>query len=128
MSKFTSDEEPLGRYDKSGKYFTLHESISYDVGHEGSGETIYIPVGFVTDFASIPRTVQLLIPKHTGRRAAILHDYLYRTKGLQGRYSRAKSDLIFFEALGVLGINTATRTAMYLGVRVGGWLPWLRGK
>lgn len=128
MSKFTSDIEPLGRYDKSGKWFILSEPVVYDVGYKGSEETIVVPIGFVTDFASIPRTIQLLIPNYIGRRAAILHDYLYKTNGLNGKYSRQRADQIFLEALNVLEVNFFTRSLMYSGVRIGGWLPWRKHK
>lgn len=38
-----------------------------------------IPAGFITDFASVPKPLQILISK-TGKhgKAAVLHDYLYR--------------------------------------------------
>ena len=46
----------------------------------GNGDVIYVPAEFVTDFASVPWLFRRLFPPATGkyRRAAALHDYIYR--------------------------------------------------
>lgn len=80
---------------------------------------ITVPCGFVTDFASTPRFMWRLIPP-TGRytRAAVIHDLLYRTKGLA---TRAQADAVLYEAMKFpCGVGFVTRWAVYLGVRVGG--------
>lgn len=103
----------------------LLQSFSYDVGEEGSGETICVPAGFITDFASIPRLFWRLEPP-LGRagKAAVVHDYLYKTKGLDGKYTRARCDAIFREAMGVSGIPWLKRQAMWAAVRAGGGGGW----
>lgn len=126
MSRFTQDENPLGRFLSNGCDFRLHEPLPYELGKEGSGVWIVAPRWFVTDWASIPRALQWLIPKDRGRRAAVIHDWLYATRGLRGQYSRAECDAIFLEAMEVIGVHPVTRRAMWLGVRAGGWLPWMR--
>lgn len=86
-----------------------------------AGEHIEIPVGFFTDLASIPRIFHSIIPvngKH--RLPAILHDYLY---AIQDR-ERSEADALFLEAAEACGVRWTQRQAMYLAVRVGGWLPW----
>jgi hypothetical protein len=127
MSKFTEEDEPTGKFLRDGVRFQLLTPVIYHVGSEGSSEIINVPIGTITDFASIPRLVQVLIPKDIGRRAAIVHDYLYQELGL-GIYSRSDCDRIFLEALGVLNVNWITRSTLYTGVRIGGWYPWWKLK
>lgn len=124
MSRFTDPLEPLGRYLPGGKLFRLEEQLVYEIGHEGSGRCVVVPRGFVTDFASIPRLSQVLIPKDVGRRAAIVHDWLYATKGLKGAFTRKRCDEIFLEAMEVLQVPALVRWTMYLAVRAGGWVVW----
>jgi hypothetical protein len=57
-------------------------------------------------------------------KAAVVHDYLYATRGLGGRYSRAQSDGIFREALGALGVPLWKRTLLWAAVRLGGAGGW----
>lgn len=60
--------------------------------------TITVPVGFVTDFASVPRLpLTYLIAGNTGHWAATVHDLLYRW----GVVSRKDADIVFKEALNV---------------------------
>ncbi len=84
---------------------------------------VTVPAGFETDFASVPRVLWNIIPP-LGQHglAAVLHDYLYAT----GISSRAEADAIFLESMRQLGVRFTRRYAMYLGVRLGGWLPWRR--
>lgn len=123
MSTFTNPD-PKGRYLPDGHRFQLDEELTYAVGAEFSRELITVPAGFITDFASVPRPIQLFLPKSIGRRAAILHDYLYHTKGEAGRYTRREADQIFLEALKVLRVPWLQRFPLYWGVRLGGWVPW----
>lgn len=124
MSRFTQHENPLGRFLQNGRDFRLHEPVPYEVGEEGSGEWVIAPRWFVTDWATVPRLLLWLIPDHRARRPAAIHDWLYATRGLCGRYTRRECDDIFLEAMQVIGLNPVTRYAMWLGVRLGGWVPW----
>lgn len=76
MSVFTENliVSPL----PDGNTWVLRRKFSYDVGQEGSGETIAVPAGFITDFASVPRPLWAVFPKW-GKygNAAVIHDYLY---------------------------------------------------
>lgn len=88
-----------------------------------AGEKITVPAGFDTDLASIPQILQAAIPvndKH--RAAAVLHDYLYTVRDRP----RAQADALFLEAMKLSDVRFTQRWAMYLAVRVGGWLPWSR--
>jgi len=112
MSSFTT---PLrGEYNDVMTLFTLTEPFEfYDV----AGKTYSVPVGFTTDFASIPKWLRWLIPP-TGLygKAAVLHDWLYRT----GIVSRRRADFIFLRAMRVLGVPKWKRRAMYRAVRAFG--------
>jgi hypothetical protein len=128
MSNFTGPD-PVGHFLDNGKDFELHEPLEFFFSkQEGIGESIIVEKGFITDFASIPDLIQPLIPQYRGRRAAIIHDKLYSTKGMNGKFTRKECDQIFYNALTVLNVDYPTRSALYLGVRVGGWYPWHFGK
>lgn len=89
-----------------------------DPPHQGQWR-INIPAGFETDFASVPQLLWNLLPP-TGRytRAAVVHDFLYRTPGL---CTRAQADAVLYEAMKFpCHVGFFTRWTIYLGVRVGG--------
>lgn len=87
------------------------------------GEKITVPKGFTTDFASVPRVpVIYLLYANRGRRAAAVHDFLYRT----GAFDRATCDAIFREALIADGESFAIAWAMWSGVRIGGIFKYKR--
>jgi Protein of unknown function (DUF1353) len=128
MSNFTSPD-PLGRYLENGVDFQLYEPLEFFYSkQEGVGESIIVEKEFITDFASIPAFIQPIIPQCKGRRAAIIHDKLYKTKGLNGKFTRKQCDQIFYNALTVLKVEYRIKVALYLGVRIGGWIPWHFGK
>ncbi|MFN4297608.1 MAG: DUF1353 domain-containing protein [Brevundimonas sp.] len=80
-----------------------------------TGRWIWVPAGYVTDFASIPRVGRWLIPPF-GRHAiaAVVHDWLYSV-GEPGQ--RDAADDIFNEALTELGVDPARRGVMHAAVR-----------
>ena len=141
MSGFTRDPLQLVLIDnadgrasiKAGRCtWRLAAPISYDVGAKDSGETITVPAGATTDFASVPRFAWSIIPPDgPWLKAAVIHDWLYRTRGtcaLGGEvyrtrpapYTRAEADRIFKEAMEVLGVPAWKRAVIYAAVRVGG--------
>ena len=80
---------------------------------------ISVPVGFVTDFASIPRPLwNVFSPTGTYGKAAVIHDTIYRTATLP--VTRAGADAIFLEAMTALSVNWVTRNILYRGVRIFG--------
>lgn len=85
--------------------------------YENADGSYIVPEGAETDFASIPRGLwNILPPMGEHNRAAVLHDFLYRT----GAVPRAKADAIFLEAMKSLGVPSWKQQVMYWGVRVGG--------
>lgn len=87
----------------------------------GNNTVATVPVGFVTDFASVPRLFwRLLPPVGNYDEAAVLHDYLYVTQV----YTRLLSDQIFKAGMIELKVKKWKRNIMYRAVRMGGWMPW----
>ncbi len=84
---------------------------------------IIVPAGFTTDGASIPRIVWTIIGSPwSGRyaRASVVHDYLYQTM----QFTRYQTDLIFYQAMGILGVPRWKRSLMHFSVRSVAWLCW----
>lgn len=104
-----------------GRVWELIEAFSYK--SDQFDRVIDIPAGFMTDFASIPRVFWRILPP-TGQygKAAVVHDWLYRT----GAVTRAQADAIFLE--GMLDLNVPNRTAqtMYWAVRLFGGRAYAR--
>ncbi len=116
MSSFT---KPLIVEKIGPNKWRLHAPFEYRI--EGSTTLIEVPVGFVTDFASIPKAFWSILPP-AGRyaAAAVIHDYLYKNH----RYTRKRSDQIFLGAMKVLGVNWIVRRIMYQAVRWFGSNSW----
>lgn len=98
-----------------GVTWELYEDFIYITNIELPwGFIIKIPKGFITDFASIPKIFWPLLPRwHKYGPAAIVHDYLYHTKSID----RKTADLIFKEAMKVLGVRKWRYTVIYYAVR-----------
>lgn len=110
----------LSRFVEPVYYLIAPISWRPNKGQE-SLKPVDVPVGFVTDFASIPRPFwTLLPPEGEYAYAAILHDFIYWT---QDR-SRKEADTVFRLAMEDFGINTATISTIYRAVRLGGEASW----
>ena len=79
---------------------------------------VTVPAGTTTDFASIPRIFWPIFPPDGRRymRAAIVHDYLYRT----GKVPRALADQMFLMLMTQDGVPWWKRNLMYWAVRIFG--------
>ena len=82
-------------------------------------ELIVPKKGFETDLASIPKWIPrwLFDPNGRHRAAAVVHDYLVRLED----FDRKLADLIFLEAMELLGVKKWRRQLMYMAVRIGAW-------
>lgn len=88
-----------------------------------AGDIITVPCGFITDFGSVPRFFMMFaLFGDVGHEAATVHDYLCRRKML----ARSVADKIYREALIEMGVPAWRWRAMYVGVRVGAVLAWLK--
>jgi len=84
-------------------------------------QPVRVPIGFVTDFASIPRAFwSLLRPDGTYSYAAVIHDFLYWEQYL----SREASDAIFKLCMEDFKIDATVVSAVHAGVRLGGGSAW----
>ena len=84
---------------------------------------VKVPIGFVTDGASIPRLVWVLIGSPWGgkyAKAAVVHDYGYYTQV----QPRRMVDKQFIDGMTILGVSYWKKRVMYRAVRMGGWICW----
>ena len=116
MGQF-ADNPPLTPM-MDGRRWTLCRSLLYATN---DGDIIKVPAGFVTDLASVPRIFwNILPPFGVYDRAAVLHDWLYRNH----IGARSTCDWILLEAMAELGTPLWARWAIYLNVRLFGWVAW----
>ena len=105
---------------KDGRW-EVSVGFTYYVGKENSKDRIFVPTGFKTDFASVPRLFwNILPPDGQYTQASVLHDFLYSKKNRK----RKECDLIFLEAMKILGVSWWKRKVMYRSVRLSGFIPW----
>ena len=119
MSRFT---EPLVVTPLTdGKTWITLSDFGYEIGTEGSGNIIHVPIGTYTDFASIPRLLWAIFPRW-GKygNAAVIHDWLYWDQARR----RREADKIFLEGMEVLEVPDWKRHTIYLAVRWFGWFAW----
>lgn len=117
---------------KPGWFMTDLLTKTVDDGHEQLvvplvfassvlGREVSVPPGFVTDLASVPRLPFVyLLAGGTAKKAAVVHDYLYREQCC----SRRDADSVFEEAMRASGQPWWRRKLMWAGVRLFGWLPY----
>jgi hypothetical protein len=114
VSSFTDDllVKVLAEERKGLGLFEVAHPFTFDIGFLGSGETIVVPAGFQTDFASIPWFARWLFPT-SGKvaKAALLHDYMLLLN--DPRASNA-----FDQALAVAGVGQPRRWIMVTAVRL----------
>lgn len=102
-----------------GKNWRLVQDFAYQ--SDLLGQTITVPAGFLTDFASTPQALWSDLPPYgVYGPATVLHDYAYWEKFC----SRDQADALLFEAMGVLGVDSRRKWLIFEGVRVGGQVGW----
>lgn len=123
MSRFTDAlvVSPMA----DGKTWVTLRPFGYDVGEEGSGDTVDVEIGFTTDFASVPRMLWWAMPRW-GKygNAAVIHDWLYWNQNC----SRPAADAIMLEAMGVVSVPVWQRYPIYWAVRLFGGIAWMRNQ
>lgn len=115
MASFTENVTVVNRLSDRVYDWQLCEPVSYYLTDPG-GDTVVVPPGFVTDFASVPRPFWWWIaPWGRHGRAAILHDFLYQQGSITSldggarRPGKRESDRIFREAMAVLDLAILNR-------------------
>lgn len=123
MSSFTA---PLDvRYNPQNNTWTVLRDFEFHVGSYPSDKVIKVPYGTVTDFASVPRWAEWLIPRSGEyNQATVVHDKMCRDFHLRLCQPFYETHLqrcnIFLEALTVLKVPTWKKTLMYISVLVAG--------
>lgn len=101
-----------------GRTWVLLRDFIYDSSLAG---TITVPVGFITDFASTPRSAwQLFPPWGKYGPAAVIHDWLYWDKPV----SKDTADKVLLEAMEILGVDEVARNTIYTAVAAFGQHGW----
>lgn len=99
--------------------WVLQVDLVYKV--TGTTDSVVVPAGFVTDFASIPHFFQSGMPVndvHLG--PSVVHDYLYWSQAC----TRTQADRLYFIAMTQQGVPENERNSMYRAVRTGGDPSW----
>lgn len=135
MSKGRVHKKPYG------KMWKLKERVTFDCGRV----SVCVPVGFITDGASMPRVkkwyllplkvlisfIRLFIPRWHRKyeKAVVLHDYIYKGDDvaarqyvmsvMSARNHRHAADLIILHLA-----KGWRRKPMYWAVRLFGWIAW----
>lgn len=109
----------------------IETPLRYEIGGLGTGRFIEVPVGFLTDGASIPRLLWWLLPTWgVYSRAAVVHDYLYdrieAEKPNQYAPNFQAANDIFLEAMKVCGVPWLLRHLMWLAVSLFGGIKFIR--
>lgn len=110
----------------------LCEPLVWGVEGPDGPTFITVPKDFESDFASMPFAARRLLPSFgPWARAAVLHDYLYVTKGEGGKWLRAQADDIFREAMDAIAESRLDkeparwkRIAIHRAVRAFGGNGW----
>ena len=102
-----------------GRNWIVREPLTYKIGI--SQDSVTVPVGFVTDLASIPPALQSLIQQNGPYLLpAVVHDYLYWKQTC----TRAQSDKILRLAMIEHAVPEAERFAIYQAVHFAGSFAW----
>ena len=111
--------------DEAGNVITLLESLVavYDSG--GALKLFTVPEGFRSDGFSTPRflwaTISPAIDQRT-LRAAVCHDYIYRTQPQD--WTRKDADLMLYQFCREDGLGWFAANKAYYGLRLFGGKAW----
>lgn len=88
-----------------------------------NGDWLTVPAGFVTDLASTPILVwPILPPWDEYARAAVVHDYLFRT----GKYGWAFSNKAMLHLMKEDGVDWWKQRFVFRGLQIGSLFTWWR--
>ncbi len=86
-----------------------------------AGQTFWLPIGFCTDFCSVPRIpIAYELLGNRARKSGAVHDYLYNSHVV----SRELADEVLREMLILQGVSHFEAMQFYLAVRAGGGSHW----
>lgn len=115
-------------------YYKVTKSFRYYLSEAEKDTWAYVPAGFLTDGASVPKPLWWILPPW-GRygQAAVLHDILCETRTMFRNevpftINRKRADHIFRDAMSAAGVNVFERTVMFVAVRAWGIFGWSPSK
>lgn len=112
-SRLAAQKMPDGQWE-------LLRPLVYDC--DLTGKTYRVPKGFKTDYCSVPRLpFAYWLFGGVADEAGCLHDYFYRTPGVEPRHI---ADAVFLEAMSYLAVPRWRRAVMFYGVRLFGWTSY----
>lgn len=123
MGKFKELVIGIHGEDDRGNVCTLQNRHGLVI--EWNGERVYIPRGFESDGASVPRLFwRLVFPTIDPQalRAALAHDYIYRTK--PDGWTKEEADEMFYDLLIEDGVAKWRAWLAYKGVDWFGQCAW----
>lgn len=119
-----SSKEPVGTLQISRFADPMYFVTRPIEWHPNPGQTlpaVTVPIGFVTDFASIPRVFwSLLRPDGLYTYPAILHDYLYWFQTTD----RGTADNVLYAGMEDFNVGAATKKTIYEAVHSFGGAAW----
>ena len=117
MSEFLSELEVTPLPD--GSNWRVNREFQYQSDLAG---LITVPARFVTDFASIPKVLQNILPAwQTYGAASIIHDFMYWKN-----VNKAAADQVLLEAMELLGVDDDVADKIYRAVVLFGHAAWER--
>jgi Protein of unknown function (DUF1353) len=102
-------------------YYYTKETIKWHSNEDPPLRVVTVPIGFVTDLASVPRLFWLLFPPAARYSyPAIIHDYLYWYQP----FDRSAADDVLKEAMHDLTVPIEKILTVYTAVRAAGGKAW----
>ncbi len=96
-----------------------------------NGQQVLVPENFHTDLASVPPFVRIFIDDDDPDilKPAVIHDFLYKHNGIawpmhEPPFTRRECDAILIAGMKARGARFWRRSAVWIGVRLGGWVAW----
>lgn len=106
--------------------FYTEEPMWFEIADPKDQIYLYVPRGFLTDGASVPKALRTFFPVWDDYyQAAVFHDYLceYLVKYVNGeavKITRSEADKLFHDIMKFQGINKLKRDVVFSGVSVYG--------
>lgn len=122
--------EPLEIKYTNGYLWNVVAPFTYIID---SNTEVNIPANFITDLASVPQIFWNVLPPQGGSYGlpAVVHDYLYHfatiTKvkdNTSEPITRKQADIILFQAMTDMKVESWKKHAIYYAVRLGGFSAW----
>lgn len=130
----TSKQPDIRPHSESGEArYILNEDYRFSLKYvDGHRRYFKVPKGFLFDGASVPRLFMFLIGLERDgvhRAGSLIHDYIYRNKGVIKsncrcvfRLTRKQGDQLFYKVNKDRGLKSWHNRIAYLTVRGFGWL------